>query len=142
MLFMKDTPEDRNYKILLVDDDSQLLKTTNDLLKDKGYQVTTTGCGENAVEALEKDDFDLIITDLIMGKVSGIGVLKKAKELNPGRAVIIITGSLDVRHAIKAIRLKVDDYLLKPDSVSELIKRLNHCLKKDTCRRNNSLTAA
>ena len=139
---MKNTQENRKHRILLVDDDPQLLKTTRALLKDKGFDVITSRCEKNAIEALEKDDFDLIITDIIMGKVNGIGILKKAKELKPDRAVIIITGSLDVRHAIEAIRLDVDDYLLKPYRVSELLKRLTCCLEKGTGRQNNSLTAA
>ena len=55
---------------------------------------------------------------------------------------MITTGSLDVRHAIEAIRLDVDDYLLKPYRVDELIKRVSHCLGKDTVKQNNCLSAA
>ena len=101
------------YKVLLVDDDPRMLKTNTDLLESEGYQFTTAVCGENAIAAMEKNDFDLVITDLIMDELNGISVLKKAKELDPNRIVIIITGSFDVRHAIEAIRLDVDDYLLK-----------------------------
>ena len=132
----------RIYRILLVEDDPQLLKTTNDLLKIKGYQVTTAVCGEQAIEAMEKDYFDLVITDLIMGKVTGLAVLKRAKELDTNRTVMITTGSLDIKHAIEAIRLDADDYLLKPYRVDELIKRILHCLGKSTGKQSNKLSAA
>ena len=132
----------RKYKILLVDDDPQLLKTTDDLLKIKGYQVTTAACGEMAIEAMKKESFDLVVTDLIMGELNGLAVLKKAKELEPNRTVLIITGSLDVKHAIEAIRHDVDDYLLKPYRVDELLKRISHCLEKGNSKQNNCLSVA
>ena len=78
---MEDKMEKRKYRILLVDDDPQLLKTTNDLLKIKGYQVTTAACGENAIEAMEKEEFDLVITDLIMGKVTWSFSFKKSQRV-------------------------------------------------------------
>ena len=132
----------RIYRILLVEDDPQLLKTTNDLLKIKGYQVTTAACGEMAIEAMEKESFDLVVTDLIMGELNGLAVLKKAKELEPNRTVLIITGSLDVKHAIEAIRHDVDDYLLKPYRVNELLKRVSHCLEKGKSQHNNCRSVA
>lgn len=132
----------RQYRILLVDDDPQLLKTTHNLLKIKGYQVTTAACGESAIEAMEEGVFDLVITDLIMGKVTGLSVLKRAKELDPSRTVMITTGSFEVRHAIEAIRLGVDDYLLKPYRVDELTKRVSHCLGKGAGKQNICLSVA
>jgi DNA-binding response OmpR family regulator len=132
----------RKYRILLVEDDPQLLKTTHDLLKTKGYKVTTADCGENAIEAMEKESFDLVITDLIMKKVTGLSVLKRAKEFDSNRTVMITTGSFDVRHAIEAIRLDVDDYLLKPYRVDELIKRVSHCLEKGSTNHNTCLSVA
>ena len=139
---MEGKSEKGKYRILLVEDDLQLLKTTNDLLKIKGYQVTTAVSGEQAIAAMEKDFFDLVITDLIMGKVTGLEVLKRSKELDTNRTVMITTGSFDVKHAIEAIRLDVDDYLLKPYRVDELIKKISHCLGKSTGKQSNQLSAA
>ena len=139
---MKSKSKKRKYRILLVEDDQQLLKTTNDLLRIKGYQVTTAVSGEQAIAAMEKESFDLVVTDLIMGVLNGLAVLKKAKELEPHRTVLIITGSLDVKHAIEAICLDVDDYLLKPYRVNELLKRVSQCLENGKSQKNNCLSVA
>ena len=139
---MKSKSKKSKYRILLVEDDQQLLKITNDLLRIKGYQVTTAVSGEQAIAAMEKESFDLVVTDLIMGVLNGLAVLKKAKELEPHRTVLIITGSLDVKHAIEAICHDVDDYLLKPYRVDELLKRVSHCLENGKSQKNNCLSVA
>lgn len=139
---MKDKLGKRKDRILLVDDDQHILRINNDILGSEGYTTTTASCGENAIEVMEKENFDLVITDLIMGQVNGLAVLKRAKELKSDMAVIITTGSLDVRYAIEAIRLNVDDYLLKPYGMYEFIERVSHCLKKGAGRQINHLSVA
>jgi two-component system response regulator PilR (NtrC family) len=116
------------YEILVVDDDPNILAVNNDILVGEGYNVTTAGSGENAIEVLGEKRFDLVITDINMGPISGISVLKKAKELNPETMVIVTTGNTDVNYAIEALRLDADDYLLKPVRMSELLERVAHCL--------------
>ena len=116
------------YNILLVDDDPNILAVNNDILASEGYKVTTAKSGETAIEALGEKRFDLVITDINMGKISGISVLKKAKELNPATMVILTTGNTDVNYAIEALRLHADDYLLKPFRMHELLERVAHCL--------------
>ena len=119
-----------NYKILLVEDHHYLRETTHEILADEGYQVTTTTCGEAALEALSSRDFDLVVTDLNLGAVNGISVLKKAKELNPATKVIIMTGNTDVRFAIEALRYNANDYILKPFNLGDLLARVYHCIGK------------
>ncbi len=116
------------FNILVVDDDPSLLETNFFILEDKGYQTITATSGEQAIEALESRCFDLVITDLNMGKVNGIAVLKKAKELHPETPVIITTGNIDVQSAIEAIRFRVDDYLLKPVPRKDLLDSVSHFL--------------
>ena len=142
MIHMKNKKNKEKDKILLVDDDPHILKTNNDILESEGYLVTTAVCGEDAIEKMEKADFDLVITDLIMGEVNGLAVLKRAKEFDPNRQVIIITGSLDIMHAIEAIRLDVDDYLLKPFRGDDFLQRIFHCLERETDRQDNNSSAA
>ena len=123
-------PAHTKHKILLVDDDHHMLNVMHEILTDEDYQITTAGNGEAALEVLETDDFDLVITDLNMGRVNGISVLKKAKELNPDTMMFITTANIDVSYAIEALRLRADDYMLKPFNVSELLDRVSRCLKK------------
>jgi YesN/AraC family two-component response regulator len=120
----------KTHKILLVDDDHLILQSISSVLKEEGYHVATAANGEKAIELLKKNDFDLILTDLVMDPVDGMGVLKNAKEKNPEIMVIILTGFGDLISAIEALRLDADDYLLKPCEPEELSFRISSCLEK------------
>jgi DNA-binding NtrC family response regulator len=124
-----------NKKLLLVDDDPFILEGIGSDLEMNGYQVTRASSGEVAVDLLRKESFDLIITDLVMETTDGIGVLKKAKELNPEVQVIILTGYGDLDSAIKAMRSQADDYLLKPCEPQEMRFRVKNCLEKQEMNR-------
>ncbi len=124
--------EKRIYKILLVDDDPSVLEVTYEILKDKGYQITTAISGEDALEVLGAGEFDMVITDLTMGQVNGIAVLKKAKKINPKIFVIIATGNAPSTFALEALRYSADDYILKPFRLSDLVDRVSRCLEKGT----------
>lgn len=125
------------YSILLVDDGPSLLEVIYEILTDHGYQVTTARSGEEAIEALFKKDFDLVITDLNMGKVSGIEVLRKTKELNPETMVIIMTANHEMKYYSEASDLDACDYLLKPFALSDFLNRVAHCLEKHESRGDN-----
>lgn len=118
------------YQILLVGDVPSDSKTIHPALRSQGYQVTTVATGEAAIEALRKATFDLVITDGAVSQTEGIGVLKRAKKLNPETMVIILTGLGDVRFAIDALRFDVDDYILKPCELTEIQERVANCLEK------------
>ncbi len=120
----------KTYKILLVDDDPLILQSISSALEQEGYHVATAVSGEKAVELIDKNHFDLVLTDLVMDNIDGMGVLKKAKEKNPDGIVIILTGYGDLISAIEALRLDADDYLLKPCETEELTFRISSCLEK------------
>ena len=120
----------RKYSILLVDDDPIITAGTGSDLEEKGYEVTTADSGEKAIELLNQSSFDLVITDLVMAPINGIGVLAKSKEINPETMVIILTGFGDMTSAIDALRLDADDYMLKPCEPEEMYFRVSRCLEK------------
>ena len=120
----------REYEILLVDDDQLILKTQSVILREKGFKVTTAQDGARAIELLKTRCFDLVITDLVMGEIDGIQVLKTAKEINSEMIVIILTGYGDLKSAIDALRLKATDYLLKPCEAEEILFRVNQAIEK------------
>lgn len=127
------------HSILLVDDEEIILKTVGEDLKEEGYKVTTAGSGEEAVQKLSEDHFDLVITDLMMEGLDGIQVLKQAKKINPETAVLILTGYGALSTAIDALRLGAADYLLKPCNRSELAARTANCLEKLVLQRKINL---
>lgn len=120
----------KTYKILIVDDDLLILQAISLSLEQEGYHVVTAVNGEKAIDLIKENNFDLILTDLVMEPIDGMGVLKKAKELNPESIVIILTGYGDLISAIEALRLNADDYLLKPCEPEELSFRISSCLEK------------
>ena len=117
-------------RILLVDDENSIRISLADELEDEGYSVTTAASGEEAFALLKENDFDLIITDLVMEGIGGIEVLKKAKTLDPIISVLILTGYGNLETAIAALRLGADDYLLKPCEIDELLLRVQRGLEK------------
>jgi DNA-binding NtrC family response regulator len=123
------------WRILLVDDDEFILKSFAPALEGEGYEVATADTGEKAMDIIEKDAFDLIISDLILDEIDGIMILKKAKQINPESAVIILTGYGDMTSAIDALRLGADDYLLKPCETEEIFFRVRRALEKLTLQR-------
>ncbi len=118
------------YSLLLVDDDPFILEGIGKDLEGNGYQVTRADSGEKALALLESTDFALVITDLIMARIDGIQVVKKAKELDSETQVIILTGFGALDSAIEALRSKADDYLLKPCESHEMLFRVKNCLEK------------
>lgn len=110
-----------NYKILAVDDDQIIREMLQITLESGGYQVRLAANGNEAIEALENENFDVVITDLQMGDPDGFAVLRKVKDLTPLTKGIVITGNQDVSSAIEAIRIGVDDYFIKPFSPNELV---------------------
>ena len=129
----------RTYNLLLVDDDPFILEGIGEDLEKNGYQVTRADSGEKAVSLLQEQYYDLVITDLVMGRTNGIQVLKKTKDLNSETMVIILTGYGDMHSAIDALRNHADDYLLKPCESAEMIYRVNRCLEKAELTRKVNL---
>jgi len=119
---------DIKYDVLLVDDDPLILKLIGRYLELGGYRVRCHKSGKTAIECLKENIFDVVITDLAMEPVGGIEVLKQVKMLSPETRVIILTGYGDMESAIDAIRLKADDFILKPCEPDELYFRVDRCL--------------
>lgn len=116
--------------ILLVDDETIILKTIEGKLIDEGFQVFTAPNGAEALKQFGRLPINLVITDLMMEGMNGITVLNRIKKDSPNTAVIILTGYGDLTSAVKALRLGADDYLLKPCDLNELIFRINKCFEK------------
>ncbi|MBV5316714.1 MAG: response regulator [Desulfobulbaceae bacterium] len=113
--------------ILIVDDEELIRESLRHDMLDHGYAADLASSGEEALALLEKE-YDLIITDLIMEGMSGLEMLRLAKERRPEQAVFILTGYGELESAISALRLGAEDYLLKPYKHEELIFRIDKFL--------------
>ena len=119
----------RKNTVLLVDDDSVMRKFVGRYLEEWGYEVVTADDGDVAIEKIKNNMFDLIITDLIMARVDGLDVLKAAKKIDPQAMVIVLTGYASIDTAVEALRLKADDYVIKPCKEEELELKVGKCME-------------
>ncbi len=108
--------------ILVVDDEKSMREFLEIMLTQEGYHVTLAENGENACEILGKKKFDLVITDIRMKDIDGIGVLKKAKSVNPDTVVVLISAFATAETAVEAMREGAYDYIPKPFKVREFKK--------------------
>ena len=127
------------YNILLVDDDPFILEGIGADLENQGFNLTEANSGDRALELLTQNQFDLVITDLVMENVDGIQVLNKAKAINPDTMVIILTGYGNMTSAIEALRHEADDYLLKPCESAVMLHRIHQCQEKAVLRQRLQL---
>jgi DNA-binding NtrC family response regulator len=101
-------------KILVVDDEPDICKALEFFLKREGYDVNIANSGEDALEKIKKENFDIVITDLKMGKVDGIAVLEGTKKISPDTPVIIMTAFASIESAVEAMKKGASDYIVKP----------------------------
>lgn len=113
-----------NLKILVVDDDPVNLKLVKKRLQKEKYDVTTAKSGSEAIKLLLEVFFDVVITDLMMPEVDGIGVLETVNEKCHQTEVVIMTAYATVKNAVMAMKLGAADYLEKPINFDELFIRL------------------
>ncbi|HAK89524.1 MAG TPA: Fis family transcriptional regulator [Nitrospiraceae bacterium] len=101
-------------KILIADDEIDICKALEFLLKREGYLTASVNSGEDAVERLKNESFDIVITDLKMGRMDGMAVLEKTKEISSDTPVIIMTAFASIESAVEAMKKGAADYIVKP----------------------------
>ena len=102
-------------RILVVDDEPQITRVLKTTLSSQGYGVRTASDGDDAVQIMKDWSPDLVITDLRMGNVDGLDLIRQVREsVRAALPIIIVSGDADVKDAIAAMHLSVVDFLLKP----------------------------
>ena len=124
-------------RILVVDDEKDICRALEFLLRGEGYDVKTALSGEEAVEVLKKEDFDVVLTDLKMDKLDGIGVLEEAKRINPETAVVLMTAYASVESAVDAMKKGAADYIVKPFINEEIRLTVRRLLEQMQLRSEN-----
>ena len=101
-------------KILIVDDDAEIRENLAVILKGEGYRTDDAGAAREAIEKAKSDEFDVVLLDFVMPKMSGIDALIEIRKARPKTKVIMITGFATVESAVDAIKKGASDYLSKP----------------------------
>jgi DNA-binding NtrC family response regulator len=106
--------------ILIVDDEESICQNLKTFFKAKGFNVHVANDGQGAIELCQSISMDLVLLDLHLPDVKGLDVLKSIKVTSPGTAVIIITAYGDVETTVKAMKMKADNFVLKPIDLAVL----------------------
>ena len=126
-------------KILVVDDDQGMREFLEIMLTREGYRVSTASDAGKALSRCRKETFDLIITDLKMPKMDGIGFLKEVKELSPETMVILITAYASGETAVTAMKEGAYDYIEKDFAIEDLNRIVRNALAKKGVKRDDAL---
>jgi two-component system response regulator PilR (NtrC family) len=124
-------------RVLVVDDEKSMRDLLAITLERAGHEVALADGGEAAVDAIRRDTFDAIITDLRMPRVDGLEVLRAAKDLSPDTAVLVITAVASTETAVEAMKLGAYDYITKPFKLDEVNLIIQNALERKRLRDEN-----
>jgi len=122
-------------RILIVDDEQIARENLEHVLRREGYETVSVSDGISAIGELEKEEFDLVLTDIRMQPVDGLEVLNRARELYPNIEVIVITGYASVSTAVEAMRKGAYYYIPKPYKIDEVRVLVKQAIEKRGLRR-------
>lgn len=124
-----ETAETQKSRVLIIDDEEQIRNLLIDVLGNS-YQCSDAGSAEEALAALAKTTFDLVISDIDMGGMSGLELVPRVHSLSPDTVVVMVSGNQDIEFAIKALRVGAFDYITKPIDLrhveASVERALNH----------------
>ncbi len=118
------------FKILVVEDDKNLRKLIVTCLEKANYTVFDTKNGEEALELMDRQYVDLIVTDIMMPEMNGYELIKELRDANYNTPILIITAKEDIEDKRIGFSLGADDYMVKPINIDELIMRVKSLLKR------------
>jgi two-component system nitrogen regulation response regulator NtrX len=117
-------------KILIIDDEKAIRNTLREILEYEGYQVEEAGNGEEGVQRIEAEDFDVVLCDVKMPKMDGMAVLSKVKEIDEDLPVVMISGHGNVEMAVEATKKGAYDFIVKPPDLNKLLIAVRNSIDK------------
>ncbi len=123
-------PNTATASILVVDDEGPNRYSVKKTLEKVGYSVMAAASGEEALEMIKNEEFDVILTDIRMQGIDGVELLRRIKDLTPDTIVILMTGYASLGTAVEALRLGAHDYLIKPSSSMDIRQSVSRGIEK------------
>ena len=130
---------DGKVRILIVDDEPSMREMLRIVLRRDGYDVQLADSGREAIDQLRQNNFDLLLSDIKMPDVSGVDVLRAAKEINRAVVAFMMTAYASTSTAVEAMRLGAVDYFTKPFSMDELRLKIRQHLESHRLKQENVL---
>ena len=116
--------------ILVVDDEQAIRDALRMVLDEEGYVTQAAGDGKEAMDLINKSDFDIVITDLKMPEMDGMSLIRQIQQICPQTSVIIITAHGSLESAIEALRIGAYDYILKPFDFDDVLYKIKRLIKQ------------
>lgn len=130
---------DKNFNILVVDDEESMRELLDVMLSREGYQISSAESGRKAISLLEKKDFDLLLCDIKLGDMTGIDVLRASKKKNQNTIVIMISAYASTETAVEAMNDGAYDYVPKPFDNDELKQTIANALELKTIEQEKKI---
>ena len=125
-------------RLLVVDDEQDLLELLVRRLKRKGFEVDSAGTAEDALELVKKNEYDIGVYDIRLPNMDGIELLKETKKVQPDIEVLILTGHGTIDTAIEAMKVGAFDYITKPYNLSELELTIGKAAENKALKEKNA----
>ena len=126
---------DRKARILIADDEAQIREVLHELLGDE-YECTEVASAEEALRIVRRENFDLVLSDIMMGGITGLEMVPQVLELAPDTVVIMISGEQNIESAIEALRAGAFDYITKPFDLRHVEAAVRRALEHQALRRS------
>ena len=126
-------------KLLLVEDNQQLNNALTTILKRNSYVVDSVFDGEEAMTLIEEYTYDVIILDIMIPKINGLEVLKRARAMNIETPILMLTAKSTTEDKVSGLNLGADDYLAKPFNVDELLARIKALTRRRPVYEDNNM---
>ena len=118
------------FNILVVEDDKNLRKLISATLKQNGYNSLMAENGEIALDIMDKEHIDLVISDIMMPKLDGYNLVKALRDLGYNMPILMVTAKEMLEDKRKGFNVGVDDYMVKPIDINEMILRVGALLRR------------
>ncbi len=119
-------------KILVIEDEKNILRGLMDNLKEEGFEVLGEGFGKEGLKVALKEDIDLILLDLMLPDTNGLDICKEIKKKKIALPIIMLTAKSKESDKILGLELGADDYITKPFSINEVMARIRAVLRRVT----------
>jgi DNA-binding response OmpR family regulator len=117
-------------KVLIVEDDAALLRGLKDNFQAQGYQVRTANDGQKGLEAFLRDPPDLVLLDLMLPKVNGYEICRRARAQRLNTPILVLSAKCREDDIVHGLELGADDYVIKPFGIRELLARAKHLSRR------------
>ena len=128
-----------SHKILIVEDEKALRRNLETCLLDSGHRIRCAACGEEAVRLLYNEPFDIVITDIRLGDMDGLDLVRRIMSRSSITGVLVMTAYGSLNSAIEAFRSGAHDYILKPFSLDEFEQRVKNIARYLDLQRQNAI---